>query len=206
MTFWRKTSTVVSTCPPMAYVTLMLINYWAWMIKLKSCLEITMPFVVAQWLSKHLTTSLYMCLFDHTVISARIIGLDCYLATQKAWEWSAFDRPQGIRDKVNFTGKMRPAGTDFRGIKFRDFSVPPGHMACMQGVIYIGKCPFHICLADTVYIQKMIIFTTFYYNAFPFACNDLIVDYVYTIWNFVNVYQQKRNVAFYTCNRFTLSC
>ena len=27
--------------------------------------------------------------------------------------------------------KWRPAGTGFEGSKFRDFSVPPGHMACM---------------------------------------------------------------------------
>ena len=27
--------------------------------------------------------------------------------------------------------KWRPAGTGFKGSKFRDFSVPPGHMACM---------------------------------------------------------------------------
>ena len=33
----------------------------------------------------------------------------------------------------------------------------------------------------------------------------LLVDFVYTFRNFVNVYQQKRNVAVYTCNRFTLS-
>ena len=36
----------------------------------------------------------------------RTIGLDCYLATPKAWEWSAFDKPQGAWDKENFTGKM----------------------------------------------------------------------------------------------------
>ena len=28
--------------------------------------------------------------------------------------------------------KWRPAGTGFEGSKFRDFSVPPGHMACMN--------------------------------------------------------------------------
>ena len=28
--------------------------------------------------------------------------------------------------------KWRPAGTGFEGSKFRDFSVPPGHMACMR--------------------------------------------------------------------------
>ena len=27
--------------------------------------------------------------------------------------------------------KWRPVGTGFEGSKFRDFSVPPGHMACM---------------------------------------------------------------------------
>ena len=27
--------------------------------------------------------------------------------------------------------KWSPAGTGFEGLKFRDFSVPPGHMACM---------------------------------------------------------------------------
>ena len=27
--------------------------------------------------------------------------------------------------------KWGPAGTGFEGSKFRDFSVPPGHMACM---------------------------------------------------------------------------
>ena len=27
--------------------------------------------------------------------------------------------------------KWRPTGTGFKGSKFRDFSVPPGHMACM---------------------------------------------------------------------------
>ena len=28
--------------------------------------------------------------------------------------------------------KWRPAGTGFEGSKFRDFSVPPGYMACME--------------------------------------------------------------------------
>ena len=39
--------------------------------------------------------------------------------------------------------KWRPAGTGFEGSKFRDFSVPPGHMACMlfEGiVIQVNGC------------------------------------------------------------------
>ena len=33
--------------------------------------------------------------------------------------------------KQIFREKWRPTGTGFEGSKFRDFSVPPGHMACM---------------------------------------------------------------------------
>ena len=57
------------------------------------------------------------------------------------------------------------------------------------------------------YTQKMIIFTAFYYNAFPTHA-QLLVDFVYTFRNFVNVYglpAKKQNVAVYTCNRFTLN-
>ena len=60
-----------------------------------------------------------------------IIGLYRYLATTEARECSTLDRPQGFWDKANFTGKKASAGTGFEGSKFRDFSVPPGHMACM---------------------------------------------------------------------------
>ena len=32
--------------------------------------------------------------------------------------------------------KWRPAGTGFEGSKFWDFSVPPGHMACMKVEVF----------------------------------------------------------------------
>ena len=34
--------------------------------------------------------------------------------------------------------KWRPAGTGFEGSKFRDFSVPPGHVACMGFIIIVN--------------------------------------------------------------------
>ena len=34
---------------------------------------------------------------------------------------------------------------------------------------------------------------------------QLLVDFVNMFRNFVNIYQQKRNVAVYTCNRFTFN-
>ena len=34
---------------------------------------------------------------------------------------------------------------------------------------------------------------------------QLLVDFLYTLRNFVIVYQQKRNIAAYMCNRFTLN-
>ena len=35
----------------------------------------------------------------------------------------------------------RPAGTGFEGSKFRDFSVPPGHMACMKRIVSYARAP-----------------------------------------------------------------
>ena len=52
------------------------------------------------------------------------MSLDHYLATPKAWEQSAFDRPQGIRDKVNFMPKMLSHRDGFQGIKFPGFFCP----------------------------------------------------------------------------------
>ena len=48
-----------------------------------------------------------------------IIGLNCYLLKESG-------------TKLILREKWRPAGTDFKGSNFRDFSVPPGHMACMR--------------------------------------------------------------------------
>ena len=63
----------------------------------------------------------------------RIMSLDCYLATPKAWEWSAFDRPQGIRDKANFTGKN---------------GVPPGRNLRDQisGIFLSRRDIWHVCM------------------------------------------------------------
>ena len=43
--------------------------------------------------------------------------------------------------KLILREKWRPAGTGFLGSKFRDFSVPPGHMACM----YLAGLEINVC-------------------------------------------------------------
>ena len=52
--------------------------------------------------------------------------LDCYLASPEVWKCSAFDRPQGFRDKANLTGKMASRRDGFWGIKIPGFFCPAG--------------------------------------------------------------------------------
>ena len=81
-------------------------------------------------LSKHSTTSLYRCQVD-TVYMTWVTwlcnnGLDCYLASPEVWKCSAFDRPQGFRDKANFTGKMASRRDGLWRIKIPGFFCPAG--------------------------------------------------------------------------------
>ena len=110
-------------------------NYWAWVIKLKSCLHIVMPFAVANYC---LNTSPHRCKgvrwIQYTwlgLLDRVIMVLIAILPVQKS-ENAVHLTGHKDSGQSKFYGKNGvPAGTGFQGSKFRDFSVPPGHMACM---------------------------------------------------------------------------
>ena len=114
-------------------------NYWAWVIKLKSCLQIVMPFAVANDglnISPHRCTRVHILYTWLAVVRPGNNGLDCYLVSLEVWKCSAFDRSQGFRDKANFTGKMASRRDGFWGIQIPGFFCPAGTYGMYVHEIY----------------------------------------------------------------------
>ena len=114
-------------------------NYWAWVLKLKSRLEIAMPFVLANYC---LNTSPHRCTVQ---VSGRYGNYASWLPDRiiSIWPLKKPENGEHLTDhkesgtELILREKWRPAGTDFKGSNFRDFSVPPGHMACMQRLHWV---------------------------------------------------------------------
>ena len=104
VTFWRKNADC-RLCPPMAYdnVTLIIINYWAWVrVKLKSCLEIAMPFVA----NDSLNTS------QHVVqVSVWSYGN----IRPYNWSWLLFGHPKSLRMECIWQATRNPGQSKFYG-------------------------------------------------------------------------------------------
>ena len=128
VTFWRENADG-RLCSPHGFCNF---NYWAWVIKLKSCLQIVMPFTVP---NDCLTTSPHRCTGVRSIQYTWLAvtrpcnnGLDCYLVSPEARECSTFDRPQGFRNK----GKN---------------GVPPGRILRDQnsGIFLSRRDIWHVC-------------------------------------------------------------
>ena len=72
-----------------------------------------------------------MCQVDTVYMTRVIMVLIAIWLVQRSENTVHLTGHKDFGTKQILREKWRSAGTGFEGSKFRDFSVPPGHMACM---------------------------------------------------------------------------